>query len=125
MVANFLPRSWEKVVWERVLTSALDSLRLPKLYWRTALKTFLKFALPLSTGTMGEAGQRGGDTSDQVLYSVEEAKREGDTTGNQRQRKSKNETPNLLGIIGAMGRQESHVLAAGWWLVKTSSAGVS
>lgn len=74
---------------------------------------------------MGEAGQRGGDTSDQVLYSVEEAQREGDTTGNQRQRKSKNEIPNLLDVICAMGRQESHVLAAGWCLVKTSSTGVS
>jgi len=47
MVANFLPRSWEKVVWERVLTSALNSWCLTKLYWNTALKTFLEFA-PLS-----------------------------------------------------------------------------
>lgn len=114
MVANFLPRSWEKVVWERVLTSALDSPSLPKLYWKTALKTCLKFAPPLSTGTMGEAGQRGRDTSDQVLYSMEEAKREGDTTGNQRQRKSKNEMPNVLDNVCAMGRQESHVLPIGW-----------
>lgn len=90
------PEAGKKVVWERVSTSASDSLRLPKLYWKTALKTLLKFAPPLSTGAMGEASQRGGDTSEQVLYSVEEAKREGDTAGNQRQRKSKNEILHLL-----------------------------
>lgn len=92
------------MVWKMVLTSALDSLRLPRLYW----KTVLKFAPPLSTGTMGEAGQRGGNTSDQVLYSVEKAEREGDTTGNQRQRKSKHETPNLLVMICAKGWLQGH-----------------
>lgn len=95
------------MVWERILPSALESLHLPDVL-ENCFENLPYICLLLSPGAMGEASQRGGDTSDQVLHSVEEAEREGDTTGNQWQRKGKDGIPNLLNIICAMGRQESH-----------------
>lgn len=48
----------------------------------------------LSTGAVGEAGERGGDPSDEVLRPVEEAEGEGDPAGDHRQRKSKKHLTN-------------------------------
>lgn len=89
-------------VWERLFNSSLPAFA--KVVSQSCFKTFPKLSPSLSTGAMGEAGQRGGDTSDQVLHPVEEAKREGDTTGNHRQRKSKTKTPSLLHITCNYGR---------------------
>lgn len=47
----------------------------------------LEICVPFCTGAVGEAGEGGGDTPEQVLQPVEEAEREGDPAGNQWQGK--------------------------------------